>query len=95
MNRYSSVSCLLFTACVALFSQELQAQKIEREIAEKKDNIEEVIIDSSAAKGQSQPILVHSKDEGKSISKIAAPADSSWSAVSSMALTVSGCANSQ
>ena len=30
------------------------------------ENIEEVIIDSSAAKGQSQPILVHSKKDGKS-----------------------------
>ena len=29
------------------------------------DNIVEVIIDSSAVKGQTQPILVHSKDEGK------------------------------
>ena len=31
-----------------------------------KDNIKEVIVDAGAAKGQSQPILVHSKDEGKS-----------------------------
>jgi len=30
------------------------------------ENIEEVIIDASAAKGQTQPILVHSKNEGKS-----------------------------
>ena len=30
------------------------------------DNIEEVIVDSSAVKGQTQPILVHSKNEGKS-----------------------------
>ena len=30
------------------------------------DNIEEVIIDASAAKGQSQPILVHSKGDNKS-----------------------------
>ena len=30
------------------------------------DNIEEVIVDASAVKGQSQPILVHSKNEGKS-----------------------------
>ena len=30
------------------------------------DNIEEVIVDASAAKGQSQPIIVHSKDETKS-----------------------------
>jgi len=30
------------------------------------ENIEEVIIDASAAKGQSQPILVHAKDENKS-----------------------------
>ena len=30
------------------------------------DNIDEVIVDSSAAKGQSQPILVHSKNEVKS-----------------------------
>ncbi len=31
-----------------------------------KDNIEEVIVDSNAAKGQSQPIIVHSKNDGKS-----------------------------
>ncbi len=31
-----------------------------------KENIVEVIVDSSAAKGQSQPILVHSKDDNKS-----------------------------
>ena len=30
------------------------------------DNIEEVIVDAGAAKGQSQPILVHAKDDGKS-----------------------------
>ena len=30
------------------------------------ENIEEVIVDASAAKGQSQPILVHTKSEGKS-----------------------------
>ena len=30
------------------------------------DNIEEVIIDASAAKGQSQPILVHAKGDNKS-----------------------------
>ena len=30
------------------------------------DNIEEVIVDSAAAKGQSQPILVHSKSDSKS-----------------------------
>jgi ATP-dependent Clp protease ATP-binding subunit ClpX len=30
------------------------------------ENIEEVIVDASAAKGQSQPILVHSKGENKS-----------------------------
>jgi ATP-dependent Clp protease ATP-binding subunit ClpX len=30
------------------------------------DNIEEVIIDASAAKGQSQPIIVHSKADNKS-----------------------------
>jgi ATP-dependent Clp protease ATP-binding subunit ClpX len=30
------------------------------------DNIEEVIVDASAAKGQSQPILVHVKDDNKS-----------------------------
>jgi ATP-dependent Clp protease ATP-binding subunit ClpX len=30
------------------------------------ENIEEVIVDASAAKGQSQPILVHAKDESKS-----------------------------
>jgi ATP-dependent Clp protease ATP-binding subunit ClpX len=29
------------------------------------ENIEEVIVDSGAAKGQSQPILVHTKDEVK------------------------------
>ena len=29
------------------------------------ENIEEVIIDAGAAKGQSQPILVHSKNESK------------------------------
>ena len=31
-----------------------------------KDNIEEVIVDASSAKGQSQPIIVHSKVENKS-----------------------------
>ena len=31
-----------------------------------KDDIEEVIVDASAVKGQSQPILVHSKGESKS-----------------------------
>ncbi len=30
------------------------------------DNIEEVIVDAGAAKGQSQPILVHAKDDNKS-----------------------------
>ena len=30
------------------------------------DNIEEVIVDSSSVKGQSQPIIVHSKNENKS-----------------------------
>jgi len=30
------------------------------------DNIEEVIVDASSAKGQTQPILVHSKNEIKS-----------------------------
>jgi len=30
------------------------------------DNVEEVIVDSSAAKGQSQPIIVHSKSDSKS-----------------------------
>jgi len=30
------------------------------------DNIEEVIVDAAAAKGQSQPILVHSKNDNKS-----------------------------
>ena len=30
------------------------------------DNIEEVIIDSSVVKGQSQPMIVHSKTENKS-----------------------------
>ena len=30
------------------------------------ENIEEVIVDASAAKGQSQPILVHSKKDNKS-----------------------------
>ena len=31
------------------------------------DNIEEVIIDANAAKGVSDPILVHSKTDSKSI----------------------------
>ena len=31
-----------------------------------KDNIQEVIVDASAAKGLSQPIIVHSKTENKS-----------------------------
>ena len=30
------------------------------------DDIEEVIVDASAVKGQSQPILVHSKKDSKS-----------------------------
>ena len=30
------------------------------------DNIEEVIIDASSARGHTQPILVHSKTENKS-----------------------------
>ena len=30
------------------------------------DNIEEVIVDASSAKGQSQPILVHAKGDNKS-----------------------------
>ena len=30
------------------------------------DNIQEVIVDSSSVKGQSQPIIVHSKSEVKS-----------------------------
>ena len=30
------------------------------------DNIEEVIVDSSAVKGQTQPIIVHSKNDVKS-----------------------------
>ena len=30
------------------------------------ENTEEVIVDSSAAKGHTQPILVHAKDESKS-----------------------------
>ena len=30
------------------------------------DNIEEVIVDSSTVKGQSEPIIVHSKNENKS-----------------------------
>ena len=30
------------------------------------DNIEEVIVDSAAVKGQSQPIIVHSKTNNKS-----------------------------
>ena len=29
------------------------------------DNIEEVIVDSSSVKGQSQPIIVHSKNDNK------------------------------
>ena len=31
-----------------------------------KDNIKEVIVDAGAAKGLSQPILVHSKEDSKS-----------------------------
>ena len=31
-----------------------------------KDNIEEVVVDAAAAKGQSQPIIVHSKTDNKS-----------------------------
>ena len=30
------------------------------------DNVEEVIVDASAAKGQSQPIIVHAKGDSKS-----------------------------
>ena len=30
------------------------------------DNVEEVIVDASAVKGQSQPIIVHSKGDKKS-----------------------------
>ena len=30
------------------------------------ENIEEVIVDASAVKGQSQPIIVHSKTDNKS-----------------------------
>ena len=30
------------------------------------DNIEEVIVDASAVKGQTQPILVHTKNDTKS-----------------------------
>ena len=30
------------------------------------DNVEEVIVDAGAAKGQSQPILVHVKGDAKS-----------------------------
>ena len=30
------------------------------------DNIGEVIVDAGAVKGQSQPILVHAKDDNKS-----------------------------
>ena len=30
------------------------------------DNVEEVIVDSGAAKGQSQPIIVHAKGDSKS-----------------------------
>ena len=30
------------------------------------ENIQEVIIDASSAKGQTQPILVHSKNDSKS-----------------------------
>ena len=30
------------------------------------DNVEEVIVDAGAAKGQSQPILVHAKSDNKS-----------------------------
>ena len=34
-----------------------------------KDNIEEVIVDASAVKGQSQPIVVHSKNDNKTKSE--------------------------
>ena len=30
------------------------------------DNVEEVIVDASSAKGQTQPIIVHSKNNTKS-----------------------------
>ncbi len=33
------------------------------------ENVEEVIIDSAAAKGQSQPIIVHSKKNDKNKSE--------------------------
>jgi ATP-dependent Clp protease ATP-binding subunit ClpX len=36
------------------------------------DNIEEVIVDASAVKGHTQPILVHSKNENKSNNKTSA-----------------------
>ena len=29
------------------------------------DNIEEIVVDAAAAKGQSQPIIVHSKSDNK------------------------------
>ena len=45
--------------------QFIKAAAVSREIA-KHQNIEEVIIDASAAKGQSQPIIVHSKTDNKS-----------------------------
>ena len=32
------------------------------------DNVEEVIIDAGAAKGQTQPIIVHSKNNSKTSS---------------------------
>ena len=36
------------------------------------DNIEEVIVDSSAVKGQSQPIIVHSKPDNNKSGKTSA-----------------------
>ena len=36
------------------------------------ENIEEVIIDSGAAKGVSQPVIVHSKNKSKSVKTSAA-----------------------
>ena len=40
-----------------------------RELSELKDNIEEVIVDAGAAKGQTQPILVHAKADSKKSNK--------------------------
>ena len=56
-----------------ILKTELEAAKlnwIQRQIKKigvpSSDNIEEVIVDSSSVKGQSQPIIVHSKNNNKS-----------------------------